>query len=419
MKMFSVKKIVSLLLVLTMCVGLGNMNIQAGGTEATVDIISKNVSYGETLKLAFALDAQNLSEGDEVLLVLTKDGKSVGVTRCENQTVKGVDAIIYKANSGVAPQNIGDVYTAKAQIVNGGQIVAESKEYTYSVLEYLYERLYVTANVDADHKELYTQMLAYAEVAEKVLSNPTTTKIKDSAYVYVSGGTVDGTNVGGVYKSGDVLSDIASNIEISEGYELEWKIEEFNAAGTQTGIYEFSAEEFEGYTVSTAKRVKITASLKESNVVEKQWTLVTNVADLKAGEQIVIVAANSNYAISTTQNNNNRGQAVVAKSSDKNTVTFGDTVQIITLTEGTKSGTFGFKVGNGYLYAASSTANYLKTQATNNDNGSWKVTITTAGVATITAQGSSSRNLMRHNSSSSLFSCYSSGQQDVCIYMYK
>jgi len=148
---------------------------------------------------------------------------------------------------------------------------------------------------------------------------------------------------------------------------------------------------------------------------EETWTLVTNASDLKAGDQIVIAATESDYALGTTQNTNNRVAVGVTKGT--NTITIGDDVQIITLETGKVANTFAFNTGSaGYLYAASSTANNLKTKTTLDDNGSWAISITSEGVATIKAQGTSTRNWIRKNSSSAIFSCYGSGQSDVAIY---
>ena len=147
------------------------------------------------------------------------------------------------------------------------------------------------------------------------------------------------------------------------------------------------------------------------------WTLVKDASNLAAGDQVIIAAAASNVALSTTQNNNNRGQATIMKNGD--IATFGNDVQVLTLEAGTKSSTFAFNTGSGYLYAASSSSNHLKTKATKDDNGSWKIDITSAGVATIKATGTYTRNWLRYNSAANngqLFSCYSSGQNDVCIY---
>ena len=145
------------------------------------------------------------------------------------------------------------------------------------------------------------------------------------------------------------------------------------------------------------------------------WELVTDSSALTVGDKIIIVATNSNVALGTTQNNNNRGQATVAKNG--NTVTIDVDVQIITLESGNADGTFAFNVGDGYLYAASSSSNHLRTEASLSDNSSWKIEIAD-NIATITAQGTNTRNWLRYNSTSSLFSCYGSGsdQQDVSIY---
>lgn len=154
----------------------------------------------------------------------------------------------------------------------------------------------------------------------------------------------------------------------------------------------------------------------ENNEPEQNasWIEVTDVSDLKLGDKVIIAAVDTAVALSTTQNTNNRGQASVTR--NENTITFGDDVQILTLEEGTVKNTYAFYTGSGYLYAASSSSNNLKTQGTNNANGSWSITIAD-GTATIVAQGSNTRNTMQYNSSSSLFACYASASQKaICLY---
>ena len=85
---------------------------------------------------------------------------------------------------------------------------------------------------------------------------------------------------------------------------------------------------------------------------------------------------------------------------------------------GNLTGTFALYTGSGYLYAASSSENYLKTKETLDNNASWKISISADGTATITAQGTNTRNVLKYNSQNSLFSCYSSGQADVSIYKF-
>ena len=150
---------------------------------------------------------------------------------------------------------------------------------------------------------------------------------------------------------------------------------------------------------------------------EQKWTLVTNVNQLVAGKQIIIVAKDSAVALSTTQNSNNRGQTAIDKSAP---ITLSDSVQVLTLETGKASGTFAFYTGSGYLYAASSSKNYLRTETSMSDNSSWKITINAStGAATIVAQGSNTKNTLQYNKNSSIFSCYSTTQQAVQIYVYE
>ena len=149
-------------------------------------------------------------------------------------------------------------------------------------------------------------------------------------------------------------------------------------------------------------------------VSSETWSLVTDASTLAEGDVIVIVAADAAFAMSTTQNSNNRGQAAIIKNTD-NTVTITNEVQQLTLGAGKTTGTFSLSTGNEYLYAASSSRNYLRTQATLDANAYWTITIADK-VATIKAQGTNTNNWLRYNSSSSIFSCYASGQGDVQIY---
>ena len=144
--------------------------------------------------------------------------------------------------------------------------------------------------------------------------------------------------------------------------------------------------------------------------------LVTDLSSLAAGDKVVIVAKDYDFALGTTQNKNNREAVAVTKAGSNITVT--ETVQVLTLGAGTKEGTFAFNTGSGYLYAASSDKNYLRTESELSDNSSWTVEISADGTATLKAQGTNTRNWMRFNSSNNpkLFSCYGSGQADICIY---
>ena len=142
------------------------------------------------------------------------------------------------------------------------------------------------------------------------------------------------------------------------------------------------------------------------------FTLVEDVDDLVIGNEIVIVATDYDAAMGA-QGSNNRGQVTITK--DGKTVSIVDDVQVFTLAQGTVANTYAFNTGSGYLYAASSSSNYLRTQANIDGNASWTISISD-GVATVKAQGTYTRNWMQYNLNSKLFAAYSSAQKNISLY---
>jgi hypothetical protein len=162
-----------------------------------------------------------------------------------------------------------------------------------------------------------------------------------------------------------------------------------------------------------------------SGAAESYWIKVYDDNQLAVGDSVIIAAditAEQDYALSTTQNNNNRAAVAITRSVTGDTLTtpIGSTVAKLVLQSGTTSGTWAFYDANlsGYLYAAGSGSNnYLRTQTTKDANSSWEITLSSiTGVATIEAQGSNTNNLLKKNNTSALFSCYGSGQKAICLY---
>ncbi len=149
------------------------------------------------------------------------------------------------------------------------------------------------------------------------------------------------------------------------------------------------------------------------------YKLVTDAKQLKVGASVVIAAAKYNYALSMTQKSNNRDQASITKKDD--TITFADSadVAILILEKGTTDGTWAFNTGSGYLYAASSSNNYLRTQTALDANGSFAISFNTDGTCGIVAQGTYRNNIMKYNATSKLFACYgaSNTQKDLALYV--
>ena len=154
---------------------------------------------------------------------------------------------------------------------------------------------------------------------------------------------------------------------------------------------------------------------------ETSYTLITNASALVAGGKYIVVGIkNDAYKALGKQANNNRVAADVTPVNNVITLTPATTnddgVFELTLGQAGDYWTLYDAVNAGYLYAASSSSNYLKVQAENDANGQWAIDIAANGVATIMAQGTNTRNWLRLNNNGTPFSCYGSGQLDVYLY---
>ena len=153
------------------------------------------------------------------------------------------------------------------------------------------------------------------------------------------------------------------------------------------------------------------------------YTLCTSTSDLVAGGKYIIVSSQSNgtaYALGY-QNTNNRPQATTSVTISSGTISgvvtatsIGDLGKPYEITLGGSNGAWTLydAVYGGYLYAASSSKNYLRNKS---EQTTWTITFS-SNAAIMTSQTGVSRNILRYNSSSSLFSCYSSGQNPVYLY---
>jgi len=171
----------------------------------------------------------------------------------------------------------------------------------------------------------------------------------------------------------------------------------------------------------------------------QSYNLVTSSTDLVAGEEYLIAAQNTSsthadfnkvFVMSKTQSNNNRAAIeVVDVTTLPTTIESATDYAVFELGTGTITSTnFTFfnnnitEGENGYLYAASSSSNHLRTQVTNDANGEFLITFDENNVTTITAQGTNERNTMRFNGSNTggpIFSCYAATSNQMNVYLYK
>lgn len=156
-----------------------------------------------------------------------------------------------------------------------------------------------------------------------------------------------------------------------------------------------------------------------TNVVraeDSKFVKVNSISDIAIGDTIAIVNEDNQKALSNVQNTNNRGVIDIVITNDEFASV--EKLEEITLAAGTKDNTFALQSSTGYLYAASSSSNHLKTQSSIDDNSSWTIAINN-GSTSITAIGTNTRNCLKYNKSSNLFSCYASSSNMLAIAIYK
>lgn len=202
----------------------------------------------------------------------------------------------------------------------------------------------------------------------------------------------------------------------------------------EEGTYKITA--YTAGTETLAKSATVTKTYVINLPLEEPYILCEDAAWLTEGANIIFAssaAAGEQKAMSKLQKTNNRGAASVtigsAFNAGKETVGIvSKDADVAVFTVGISNGHITFYTGDsrdaknnsvaGYLYAANSKDNQLKTQNNVDDNAEWTVAVATNGEATIKAQGNNKRNWMRYNpNNGAMFSCYTGGQDPIYIYL--
>ena len=209
-------------------------------------------------------------------------------------------------------------------------------------------------------------------------------------------------------------TEITLALSINEGYDLESLTVVGDDGQTVTltqeeTVWTFNMPEFD---------VRVNASVVEHvEPVLAYYTLATSVTP---GKRYVIASGKEDDVVVMAEQGTNNRRGVIATVADgKLAVPEGLDFVI----EG--NATDGYTIyddseeSRGYLYAAGSDKNYLKTQEENDVNGLWTITFDAEGQhASIVATQSENRNVMQYNSGSSLFSCYASASLSP-VYLYQ
>ncbi len=251
-----------------------------------------------------------------------------------------------------------------------------------------------TLNVNAERTTLVVDRV-YAEHAITIASD-------------IVNGTV-ATDVTAA-KKGTVVTITATP---AQGYTLE--------AITVTGEDNTAIEVTEGKFTMPDQPVTVSATFKTFEYAQ-QFKKVTRLDQLVAGKQVLIVgtANDAVYVMGAQTSNNRTGVAIENATTLPATIQYNSSYAPMVLGKSGENYTFFDPIGAGYLYAASSSKNHLRTEASLDDNGKAALVMSEEDKSfTVTFQGENTRNIMRFNANngSPIFSCYASGQQPVYFYV--
>ena len=147
-----------------------------------------------------------------------------------------------------------------------------------------------------------------------------------------------------------------------------------------------------------------------------KYTLVTDLSVLAEGDNVIIVAAEDDKALSTTWTSNNNTPTDIAK--NENVIIPTTSVEILTV-EDAGVNLYKFKNSAGKYIYASGTGNHLKLTETVAENCYWDITVdSSTGAAVMIAQTSATQKYLQYNKDNGLFSCYANTQKPVALYYY-
>ena len=158
-----------------------------------------------------------------------------------------------------------------------------------------------------------------------------------------------------------------------------------------------------------------------------QYQLATSASEITTGKEIVITPLDivshpyALGAVATTSSGgegSNHTQTPITVKDNK--ITALGAANILTVGAGSVAGTISLKDSGGkYLGNGTATGNNLKRYASMSESTSFNLSIdaTTHAASLVIVKESVTKNTVRYNSTSGVFSCYSSGQKDIAIYV--
>lgn len=214
-------------------------------------------------------------------------------------------------------------------------------------------------------------------------------------------------------------TSVLISVDVEQGYVLESLMvdgEDVTSQIDETGAYTFTMPTHD---------VTVTATAVEAPTPQPATTYTLATAIVPGKHYIIVGKKDGTYKAMGKQTSNNRSAVEITVDEGTASVAADAGIHDFVIYGPDANGYYTIydakEDSKGYLYAAqgTGTGNYLRTEEKPDilGNGIWSIGINAEGVATIKATNEGiDRNWMRYNSGNSLFSCYSSGQQDIYLY---
>ena len=225
----------------------------------------------------------------------------------------------------------------------------------------------------------------------------TYTKVSEEDYVNVSfgiNGEVDVNNDVKILKEGELQESSLPEINLPNGISLKGWSKDMNSTDVETFPITNITDDITLYAVF---------------VRSASFRLVTDVAELTAGDNVIIACPEKGRSISTATMEKFASYTVV----DIIGKSLIPTAETRVFTLGNNDEYFTFE-NEGQFLACPSDENQLAMQTTEDSEYSWTITIE-EGVAVIKNKAYTKRSI-QYNSSSPRFACYTSNQTDIAIY---
>ena len=353
----------------------------------------------------------------------------------------------YKITKIIIHSSSGHSTAVQVSIVNGSNSVASyqtwsttSTDYTYDI-PVAYQTSDLSIKVENDKNTQFTSItLVRAAISSDPEISVSTEEIDNFSYNEGGGPSVKSFTVSGIN-----LEDTPISVALETGTDFKLSLDDEAEEEDWTGSLNINPSD--GTVAETTIYVRMNSGLSENTYTDNinvtwgeslsetvslsgavgpapvtySYVLATSI---EPGKHYLITSGSSGSVIAMGyQDSNNRRGAPATVSNEDNKIhisndvlnTQGNVFEFVISGDGTSPNYWTIvdeKHNNLYLNASSNGSNYLTTKALD-DNGRWTISVTNAGVATITAQGSNSRKRMRYNPNNNnpLFACYATDSE--------